>query len=293
MAIKEKEAGCLDEFWEIISPIGEFITSIDAPVFRGQANSIWNLTPSVLRRNIFEKYNKNRIKSHTDQIILFEFLILKDFLYYLDNAGIIVPGDSAEFRKEFDFYKVADSFGIDGENWPPEEFFPLIALAQHHGMPTRLLDWSKNSIVAAYFAASQFLNESTAVDDNSKLAVWVLDLSDLRFFHDSLQVVKLPGSTSNNLAAQKGLFIIHRKKYGVGRNDEFLPEDICSDVDDLIINSNECNVQKVTLPTKFAGDLLLRCEKFGISAATLFPGVDGAVKAALEYKLAKNLSGIL
>jgi hypothetical protein len=52
-------------------------------------------------------------------------------------------------------------------------------------------------------------------------------------------------------------------------------------------------VYKVTLPAALAGDLIFRCSKFGISAATLFPGFDGAAKAALEFKLAKKLSGVL
>jgi len=42
-------------------------------------------------------------------------------------------------------------------------------------------------------------------------------------------------------------------------------------------------LKKVTLPTSLAGDLLLRCDKFGFSAASMFPGYDGAAKAVLEH----------
>jgi hypothetical protein len=49
-------------------------------------------------------------------------------------------------------------------------------------------------------------------------------------------------------------------------------------------------LKKVTLPMTLAGDFLLRCDRFGISAASVFPGYDGVGKAVLESTLAWHFS---
>jgi FRG domain len=56
----------------------------------------------------------------------------------------------------------------------PDEYFSWLFLAQHYGLPTRLLDWTENPLVALYFAVEKETNEDGAV-----WALWPGKLNEL------------------------------------------------------------------------------------------------------------------
>ncbi len=271
---------------EAISPMGELLGN--APpgrfIFRGHADSAWPLVPSVLRVDV--------AKSNATQVSL-EAVALRDFLTFADQQGLPIPGDSDELRAEL-FSAADDERYLDGIHvgadrliehaaWPPRRLRGLMALAQHHGLQTRMLDWTKSPLVAAYFAA----REAVRIDSNS-LAVWALDFEKARegrLIHEArLEVVSVPYAGNLHALAQQGLFTVSGRPV-YAREDRVEVEPIEMRFMDRKVDDNP--LFKMVLPSSEAPRLLGLLARHLITAATMFPGYDGAARAVEEKALWK------
>jgi FRG domain len=218
--------GHSDEAWKLVPPIGR---TSDRKLVKKIVALVRELKPT----STWQKSSKNE-RRETATIALYVTLIRKFVSVCYDVGAWDVPPEKDPFQNGLPLMCSNPGGRLLQPNRPsisplthdvledgickrgkaiqfPGNKLAVAALAQHHGIPTFLLDWSDNSLVAAYFA-------SQVVGFEKDICIWALDMSHLNSSYSRtcpFGVNRPPKSTNKFLHAQAGLLTYLRNDYGL------------------------------------------------------------------------------
>lgn len=294
----------------IVRSIEDYLITIDSIMekddplwFRGQANASHRLIPSGLRTLI---------------------PIQDQFGHKIENGQYSLSGgdivDGINLDRLFTKY-IEEAKPFISEDAMPKNDFEWLFLMQHYGAPTRLLDWSTNSLVALYFAMPDYYQ----VDDKSDYydsieeeflesgfsekgaAVFIINPNQI---NQESAIVKINGEISRvaspiNLSEEKEVDFWKFYLKPMQNGGAFSP--ICilpPQIDQRIKNQSgvftlhgsciwpldyydvfQPLIHKIFIPYRHVEEIRIELWKKGITASFIYPGLDGIGKKLKEEEL--------
>lgn len=213
-----------------------------------------------------------------------EQLVVRRFVEVADRAHLYVPFDS-RFELGGERFKIDPDELLTAVKEKLEPIGPptsiVDALAQHHRVPTRLLDFTYNPYVAALFATfvSPDDEKERNQDKHDPIVVWAVNYTSLELKDSDLKLVVQPRTRIGFLQAQDGVFL-----YDKNVDEDIREKKGWESFEAKFARDADANTYfKFEIPFAKCDHLRLRLRQFGIFEPSIMPSFDVVRKWTLDY----------
>ncbi len=173
----------------------------------------------------------------------------------IPKIGRVVPPDAVGSREknEQEILRLFKERAFQYLDFTPNSDWDWLALGQQYGLPTRLLDWTDNPLVACFFA----INEESETD-GAIYAYHNDSYIPVDRYTDPFKYKKvgkfIPRHITQRITTQGGLFTVHPNPYKPFESTDMV---------------------KIILPVRVQTEVRSTLNRSGVNQFSLFPGLDG------------------
>lgn len=173
----------------------------------------------------------------------------------LPKIGRVEPPNFMKSREknEFEILRLFKERAFQYLDFTPTSDWDWLAIGQQYGLPTRLLDWTDNPLVACFFAVYGSCEDDSVIYAYHNDSYIAVDKHRDPFKYREVGKF-IPTHLVQRITTQGGLFTVHPNPYEPFQSDD---------------------MERIVISNAARKELMNTLNNYGVNRFSLFPGLDG------------------